>query len=153
MLAQIRRVPRHVCVLATLGGCLLVGCGRGGTDAGRAEVAGKVTLDGQPIERGNLTMIPAEGTKGPAAGATISGGHYRIPAASGPAHGTYKVQITARRKTGRKVTVTDGPGAVEPMEIEETEQYIPAPYNTRTELAVEITPGKNRRDFKLSTEP
>ena len=116
-------------------------------------MAGHVTLDGRPIEEGSLSLIPAEGTNGPTTGAAISGGNYRILAASGAVPGKYKVEITARRKTGRTTVVADGPYAANPKKIDETEQYLPERYNVRSELSVQIVPGENRCDFTLATKP
>ncbi len=41
------------------------GCG----SADRANVSGKVTLDGQPLETGSIAFEPIEGTQSPSAGA------------------------------------------------------------------------------------
>ena len=112
-----------------------------------------MTFDGEPVGEGSLTMIPAKGTKGPTAGASVSDGRYRIPADSGPAVGNYVVQITARRKTGRKTTVARGPYAQNPTQIDQSEQYLPARYNTQTELTVEIAPGENEHNFELIGSP
>ena len=124
----------------------LAGCGRGD---GRATVVGEVSLDGAPLATGLIEFTPAPGTTGVAAGGVIENGSYAIPD-KGPLPGSYQVRITAIRATGRQVPMpTIGPGARPGAMMEEKVQYIPARYNTETELVVEIEAGKNRHNFEL----
>ena len=84
-----RRIAQTLaCVLALL---LCGGCRDEGT---RVPVSGTVTQDGQPVEEGRITFAPAEGTNGPAAGASIQKGRYRIPASEGPGTGDYVISVT-----------------------------------------------------------
>ena len=76
------------CVLTLL---LCVGCHEDDT---RVPVSGTVTQNGQPIKEGKITFAPAEGTSGPAAGASIQNGRYRIPASEGPGIGDYVISVT-----------------------------------------------------------
>ncbi|NOY29739.1 MAG: hypothetical protein GXP28_06050 [Planctomycetes bacterium] len=116
-----------------IGGCLLLlaGCG---SSSDRAALAGAVTFDGAPLSKGSITFLPQLGTRGPAAGGSIEQGRFEIDREGGTFVGTFAVQITATRKTGRKVktligTVVDG-----------EEQYVPARYNRQSELTAEVTP-------------
>ncbi|MBN2296899.1 MAG: hypothetical protein JXM70_31020 [Pirellulales bacterium] len=118
-----------------LGGC-------GGEN--RGEVAGQVTLDGQPVDGGEIRFLPNVGLP---SRARIANGQYTIPKATGPSVGPVRVEITWVRKTGRKVTDMI-PG---PM-IDETTQCIPERYNRNSELEVEIQPGTNRHDFELKSK-
>ena len=78
----------------------LAGCsGRGGPE--RASVSGSVTLDGQPVTDGLITLYPAGGTNGPSVGGSIQDGRYSIAAAKGPYLGRYRVEINWPRKTGK----------------------------------------------------
>ena len=70
---------------------------------GRQAIEGTVTLDGKPLEKGQITFVPQGDTKGPTAGAEIVGGKFAIPAAGGPLAGKFRVEITAARPGGRKV--------------------------------------------------
>jgi len=72
-----RTVPfpnRTVISCSVLSGILLLavtGCG------GSTGVSGSVSYDGQPVENGSITFVPADGL-GPSSGSTISGGRYRV---------------------------------------------------------------------------
>ena len=79
-----------------------------------------------------------KGTKPP------KSGKYEIAAKRGPLPGRYRVSITANRETGRDVVVGGLKGS-------ESEQFIPANYNVKTELEVEIKPGRNTADFTLTS--
>ena len=46
---------------------LLAGCGKKGLE--RAVISGRVSYQGEPVQRGLLRFVPIEGTKGPPAGA------------------------------------------------------------------------------------
>ena len=83
-----------VCCLLLLG----AGCGT----SKRGAVTGKVTLNGEPLQVGQLSFVPVDPSLGPSAGATIINGEYKIDAAKGPLAGEYRVQINAFRKTGKK---------------------------------------------------
>jgi len=79
-----------ICILAAL--ALLVGCGSA-NPKGRKAVSGHVTLDGGPLEQGNIEFHPTfEG--GLQSGGRIVGGKYSIPAHEGVIPGTYRVSIT-----------------------------------------------------------
>ena len=76
------------CVVALV---LFEGCRDEGT---RVPVSGTVTQNGQPIREGKITFAPAQGTSGPAAGASIENGRYQIPASEGPGTGDYVISVT-----------------------------------------------------------
>src|SRR3954471_8085150 len=67
-----------VLVLAISAG--LCGCQR----KDRLKVEGAETLDGQPIEKGQICFMPMDGTRGPTAGASILDGRYVINSEKGP---------------------------------------------------------------------
>lgn len=67
-------------------------CNRGDNLA-RVEVKGRVTNEGQAVERGLITFRPADGASGPAAGTGIEDGRYHIGADRGPIAGDYVVEI------------------------------------------------------------
>ena len=85
----------------------------------QATVKGTVRFDGQPVENGGITFIPA-GAGGQKAGAEIRNGTYEIPRDRAPAPGKYKVEVTWNKKTGKQVTVPGDPG----NKIDETQQAI-----------------------------
>ena len=134
-----------VCALSVV--CLLTLCGCGGT-GGRQSIEGTVTLDGQPLEKGQITFVPKQGTQGPTAGAEIAGGKFTIPAAGGTFSGKFRVEITASHATGKKVT-DHFTGQL----VDAYEQFIPAKYNTQSQLEADVKAGAaNRFEFAVTSQ-
>jgi len=127
---------------------LVPGC-FGFSDPNHVGVYGTVKLDGTPIPEGTVSFIPGPATKGPTAGAPIAKGAYNI-SRSGPAIGKYRIEIKAMRKTGKKVEA--GTPAPPGTMMDEIEQYIPAKYNTKSELVFEFKRGNNKADFDLTSK-
>jgi hypothetical protein len=130
---------------------LVLGLGCGSSN--RGAVKGKVTVNGEPLQEGQLSFVPLDPGLGPSAGAGIINGEYKIDAAKGPLAGEYRVQINAFRKTGKKTW--DGMGdeqgpAGKKNFVEEVEAFIPPKYNTASELRATIKAGEvNVYDFDL----
>ncbi len=133
---------------------LLSGCGSS-SGPERAVMTGKVTLDDVPVEKGSIAFIPTGALSGPTTGAIIEKGEYKTTPDGGPILGPHRVEITAHR-AGKTVTVpgaggvTSGPSAG--GSVETIEMYIPAKYNTKSELKVDVKAGTNTEDFKLTTK-
>jgi hypothetical protein len=126
---------------------LVFGCSRGG-GANRGAISGTVNLDGKPVEQGSILFTPVEDTRGSVAGGEITDGRYQLPAKIGPAVGRNRVQIRAMRKTGKMVPKAFGhPGEMVPERVE----AIPARFNSKSALEVEIKPGDNTADFDVSS--
>lgn len=123
------------------------GCG-GSSGPERNSISGKVTLDGQPVEEGQITFTPT-GDKGTVTGAEIKAGAYSVPKENGPVIGSHKVSIRASRKTGRQVpAVAPAPDGTM---IDVTEEYIPTKYNFESTLTAEVKSGDNKNvDFALT---
>ena len=124
---------------------LALGCQGQQEGPARGALAGQVSLEGESIQDGRISLIPIDGTKGPASGGTISLGKYSIPANKGPVIGRHRVEITASRKTGKQLKAM--PPATGTMD--EMEQYIPSKYNTTSTLTTEIKQGDNTANFNL----
>jgi hypothetical protein len=123
----------------------LLGCDAGN---GRIGLEGTVTLDGTPLDEGNIAFRPLPGTKGPTAGGSIKNGKYSVRSDEGLFPGSYRVDITASRKTGKKTK-----DLLMNMMIDELEQFLPAKYNTKSELTAEVTDrGTNHINFDLHSE-
>jgi len=126
-------------------GCCVVVCGC--NHDGRQPLQGTVTLDDQPLPAGDVTFFPLPGTPGPTAGGKIVDGHFSIPAEGGTMAGTFRVQITAQRKTGKQVFDSTAqmmdPKAKNGM-IDQYEQYIPARYNQQSELTADVVKGSHK---------
>jgi hypothetical protein len=122
-----------------------VGCGGG--DASRQGIYGTVTVDGKPLEKGIITIKPAEGTEGPVVGGPIEGGKYQIKAGEGPVIGEHRVEISSTKVGEQKVVVVPG----EPPGYTSIETIAPQ-YNTRSTLTVTIKEGSNEQDFPLDSK-
>ncbi|WP_020475133.1 hypothetical protein [Zavarzinella formosa] len=123
---------------------LLAGCG----NDQQASVSGKVTYEGQLVESGTISFIPTDKNKGQTAGATITNGSYQIEGNNLPLPGNYRVEITSRQKTGKKIPAgsPSPPGVM----IDETIEGIPAKFNKNSTLQQDLKPGKNTCDFALT---
>ena len=131
-----------------LGICLtvLAGCGQ---TSDRCMLEGTVTVDGQPLAEGNIRFLPQPGTGGPSAGGKIMDGRFSIARLDGTFAGEFRVEITASRKTGRQVESPFAPGRF----TDESVQYLPAQYNSQSELTAQVTDdGANRFEFTLSSQ-
>jgi hypothetical protein len=70
----------------------LTGCG-----GGQATVSGRVTWEGNELERGYVTFYPADG-RGVALGAEVAGGRYRV---AGLVPGKKRVRVVAQPRPER----------------------------------------------------
>lgn len=141
----------HICLIsvAGLGLLLAAGCSRAPEGPLRVAVSGTVSLDGVPVERGTINLIPAAaGSSLRKASALVTDGGFDIPAAKGPNVGSYTVELRWLKPTGRKI-----PGFADIGEdmIEETVEAIPARYNVKSTLVIELTTGPNIHDFRLKS--
>jgi len=141
--------------ISRLGACLaaagLAVMGAAGCGPGRPEVPihGEITFSGAPVEHGTISIEPADG-KGKATGGEIKGGRYDLTGGAGPLPGRKIVRITAIRKTGR--TIEGDSLTPKGVMLDETEQFIPDIYNTRSTLTCEV--GKDlpaQIDFRLQS--
>lgn len=106
----------------------------------RVEVTGTVTLNGQPLEEGTISIYPDVKVKGPLVQAKIVGGKFSLTKKEGPATGANRVSIKAVKKTGRKIS-SDG------IESDEVLQYIPPQYNDDTTLKADVKPEPTKNEF------
>lgn len=143
MNSEQRTIDKRVAAVAALACCgfLALGCAPGG---GAAHVKGRVTLDGAPLEKGAIRLIPLDG-KSPTAGETIENGEFFIPSAPATA---VKVEITAPKVVGKRKAY-DTPDS---PTIDVTKEMLPEKYNTRTELKSELVPGENELKFDLKSK-
>lgn len=127
---------------ATVWGGIAVACGllAGCSDDGLALVEGTVTVDGQPVVSGAITFVPADGGA-PTAGGMITDGRYRVRVPPG----VMKVSISVPKVVGKKKIYPTENSPEMPVTIE----ALPAKYNERTELQMEVKPGKNEKNFPL----
>jgi hypothetical protein len=138
-------------VVALCLSCGLFGCGSSGPRP--IAIQGEVSYGGEPVEKGEIALIPTAGHQGPATGGDIVKGKYHIPATVGPlTGGTYRVNIMALAKLGKLVPDPFNPSG---PQIALEENYIPPQYNQKSTLVIEI-PADARslsKDFKLEKPP
>lgn len=119
-----------------------LGCS-GGTEA---KVSGRVTLDGSPVQLGNVSFEPQSG--GVAALSTIDeSGEYELSTnqASGLAAGPYRVKVISREKTPLP---PDG-GLPPPGKLLVPEKYTKV---DTSGLAFDVVPGSNTIDIELKSQ-
>src|SRR5207253_1220870 len=73
-----------------------------GCSDGKVIVRGTVTVDGQPIDEGMISLEPADG-QGPTTGGIIKEGKYELNGKAAVAPGEKIVRISGVRKTGRMI--------------------------------------------------
>jgi hypothetical protein len=120
-------------------GVSCAGCG----DRGKATVTGMVTFDGDPVARGGIEFEPRDGETA-SAGASIKDGTFT--AAVPP--GIKKVRITSAKVVGQVPRYDTGDSPMRSI----TEERLPARYNTATELELEVKPGLNKVEYKLTSK-
>lgn len=121
---------------------LTSGCGEKKPDG--VKLYGTVTLDGVPLETGNIAFYQKELDQ--SFGSVIKNGKYETAAKPG----AMTVRITSRRQTGTKPR-NDFPGdtAEDPV----FESLVPEKYNTKTTLKCDVGPSGGVQDFELSSKP
>ena len=133
------RLPTWWCVWLVL---LWVGCGE---PSDRKSLEGTVTLDGVPLAEGHVKFVPQRGTKGPIAGGKIIAGNFSISPEGGTFTGTFRVEITATRKTGKQVK-DHRTGEM----IDGIQQFLPPQYNRQSKLTATVTEsGPNQYEFNM----
>lgn len=147
----IRHALRFVLVAAALTN---LGCSGGGGDGlPRRAVAGKVTLDGKPLDAALLIMMPETPGESPTpASAQVKDGAFAIPAETGPVAGRYKVSVSVQKPVSRKGAQQPAGGAVDDFDTTPTKESLPARYNSQTTLTADVTDtGPNEFNFPLTS--
>jgi hypothetical protein len=136
MILPVRR-PLVVLVALALAG--LAGC------SGQQKVTGNVTLDGAPVDGGVISFVPKDESGGATPkGGPITGGKYAVPLGAG----SYRVEISWPKKTGRKVGT---PGDPE-VQMDETVEAVPSNYNSASTLSADVKPGATTFNFDLKSQ-
>src|SRR5262245_4490362 len=128
-----------IVVMAFAGFVFASGCDSGG----RSTVKGQSTFEGAIVDDGGIAFLPMAGESSNRATEQIENGQYSLDSAREPNTGKYRVEVTWRKKTGKKVTREGG------VLWDERVQVLPAKYNDATELIVDVKPGRNTFDFHL----
>ena len=122
---------------------LTTGCSEG---LPRAEVHGKVTLDGKPIPQGDIRFVP---TSGPVWSAKITDGNYTTAGTKGAPVGKLRVEIQAFRTPPNFPSSLPADGSADGVPME---QYLPAKFNLESKLEMTIEPGATtvEKNFDLT---
>lgn len=137
-------VGRGVFVLAVWVACFAVGCGKKGDE--RVGLTGTVSLQGKPLDRGNILFIPS--TPGPTqTGAEIKDGAFSIIKEQGLVPGKYKVSISSPDGKTPDATSNQPPG---PSGNFASKERIPPEFNTNSKEEIEVkADGPNQFEFKI----
>ncbi len=121
--------------------CFLLGggCSNPGPDYPHAQLAGTVTVAGEPLPSGLIIFMPLESNRGGGVKATITDGHYL---ANDVPKGAVQVTFHAIKLTGRMV---NSPSSSEPLP--EQIDLIPDAY--RDGLEIKVTEDRIDQDFQL----
>jgi hypothetical protein len=115
-----------------VGVAVLTGCTKGPS---AKAINGTVACGGEKVITGRVTFVPVDGV-GRTCAASIVGGQYRIDADGGVPLGKYRVEVDAKKKTGRKIQGSNG---IEKTMIDEEIRVGPAAYaGDKSPLTTEI---------------
>jgi hypothetical protein len=129
------RLTRTPCATAIFITALLILSGCGGDPLGRHAISGTVTVEGTPLEKGNIAFTPTEKSS-TSSGTVIEGGKYSIKQDKGLPVGKYRVTINAPVPgTGGAVQTNAPPG--EP--IPPPQEMIAPEWNEKSEQSIEVT--------------
>lgn len=127
----------------------MTGCSNNGDQPDLGTVEGTVTFEGKPLPGASITFHPASGR--PAMGKTDAEGHYKltyIRNTPGTKIGFNKVEI-ATVAEGADDMAAEGDNA-DQSQSKSNVEILPARYNAKTELEVEVKKGQNTFDFALT---
>jgi hypothetical protein len=166
MFASIAFPRRFLALFALAATALATSCGSPDDGLGkRYAVSGNVTYNGNPLEKGKISFIPAEG-KGVGASGTIENGSYTLTTggnSDGAQAGHYKVTITAKEDSLEKAKAdfakaTKGidpgylPGRYVAVAEAKAKSLIPLGYGdfSSTNLTADVKETSNSINFELS---
>jgi len=142
MRVQMLITNRRCILLAAL--VLLVGCSQKTADyPDLGTVTGVVMLDGKPLPLASILFQPDEGRASYAT--TDQNGKYQL---------TYTADATGAKLGRHTVQITTYRPNTDPKDLDSPEypEQLPAKYHTKSELIVEVKPGKNDIPFDLKSK-
>jgi len=145
---------------ALLGLLAVFGCGDDTGLGQRYPVYGTVTYKGQPVEKGQISFIPTDASKGRAANGFIENGSYKLTTANpgdGALPGEYGVTVTSKAIDDTKIveTITKYGGGGRQTDIgkaaAKAKNLIPGKYQLAetSKLKYTIKEGSNKIDIDL----
>lgn len=135
--------------------CLLsIGCSPGENElrGTRVAVEGIVTLDGESLPAGRIVYICDQGAGGVKSAASIVSGFYSFSTQNGPTIGTARVEIYPEELELEEFESVRGGDSTKRLDF--TKITIPAEYNIRSTLTVDVQPDldSNLFSFHLTTK-
>ena len=131
------QLTAFLCSFAILAGC---------DNSGRYSLEGKVTFDGEPVEKGYVQFSPLPGTSGPTSGADVKDGIYEVASSRGLFKGSYRVNVQAWKRS-KKISIDPVTG--EKFKGGDLKQILPPKYNDDSDLEIEIGGAQRTFDFNL----
>jgi hypothetical protein len=121
----------------------LAGCGQR-----KGVVYGKVTLDGKPLDNGDIQFVPEAGDGQTAGGIIGADGSFRVANVSPT---KMKVVVNSSKVVGHRRRMEEDPNS---EMIEVREAAVPTKYLDRekTDLSITVVPGDNQKDFDLKSK-
>jgi len=131
-----------------------VGCGPSGDQPELGTVTGTITLDGKPLVGVAVVFQPESGR--PARGKTDVDGKYEltyIRQTKGSRVGPNRVEIAPSEEgeVSEEAESDDGEGQGSAAKPQSARPIVPARYNVKSELKVEVKSGANTFDFALES--
>ena len=149
--------PRRLSSLLLMASLAAVGCGDGlrpdYASLGLVPISGTVTLDGQPLS-GAVVFFEAE-DKTQAYATTDENGVYEMKFNSevnGVTPGKKVVRISTTASTGEEDGAEPEGDPDEEKKAAPKNDRVPAAYNSKSKLVVEVTDAKTVYDFKLNSD-
>jgi hypothetical protein len=125
----------------------LMGCGPEYSGDQRFPLSGKVSYDGQPIDMGTISFIPASGGKQRVSGGMIENGAYSILEDEGANQGSYRVEIRWAKKTGKQFLEPD----TQTM-VDKRDEGLPPRFHKDSNLTADVSAGQTTFDFDLKSQ-
>lgn len=119
---------------------VIIGCGPPDSPYPSAKVSGAITLDGAPLESGNIMFIPEGSGQSRPTAVDFADGTYTLKDAP---FGKVRVRIVSTKETGKMI-----PGSSQPEP--EIIDVVPAKY--RQGIEIDIAGNNDQLDFQLTSE-
>jgi hypothetical protein len=131
--------------------CLLLlvsaGCGRADYKGPqRFPLSGSVTYDGEPIDFGSISFLPADGGQR-VSGGLIENGKYSVPEAQGANAGKHRVEIRWNKKTGKQKRDPDS-GEM----YDDRKEALAPRFHADSELTADVSAKQTTFNFDLKSK-
>ena len=127
---------------------MIVGCGPRSDGPKRVLVSGNVTYANEPIVNGEIRFEPLDGKISPVGSAIIQGS-YKVSARGGVPAGSNRVVIHGYRPPPNTRMKTDS----HPQSGKPAVQYVPAKYNTNSQLQITLDSEEDQKTLDFDLEP